>query len=72
NNRSGRGFRYDGHGNNQQRNAQITGDGSYGNGYNDGYYNEDKVNDKKDSIRINERKSQSDKEPSPPTSRKVS
>ncbi|CAF5008998.1 unnamed protein product, partial [Rotaria socialis] len=37
-----------------------------------GYYNEDKVNDKKDSIRINERKSQSDKEPSPPTSRKVS
>ena len=36
------------------------------------YYNEDKSNDKKDSSRINERKSQSDREPSPPTSRKVS
>ncbi|CAF1684233.1 unnamed protein product [Rotaria magnacalcarata] len=72
NNRSGRGFRYDEHGNNQQRNAQISGDCSYGNGYNDDYYNEDKLNDKKDSSRINERKSQSDKEPSPPTSRKVS
>ncbi|CAF4651812.1 unnamed protein product, partial [Rotaria magnacalcarata] len=35
NNRSGRGFHYDEHGNNQQRNAQISGDCSYGNGYND-------------------------------------
>ncbi|CAF3339390.1 unnamed protein product [Rotaria sp. Silwood1] len=72
NNRFDDGFRYDRQSNNQQKMTEDIDNGCYENGYNDDHYDKDNLNEQNNLHQINERQSQSDKEQTSPTSRKIS